>query len=385
MALCAAILGLRRAQAWSNPQFWAEDVSFYQQAFELGWRAFLRPMSGYLHTILRAVAGIAALADPALAPGIFVGAATLATLYVAGLTLSTRCPLPRAGGLFALAVVLVPDTHEVLLNLVNLQWVLAAGMVLLLISADPRSRGQWAHDMAAAATIGLTGPLCILLAPLFAARAWIRRSRPSLVLASIIAACAATQTCFVLSAPLTAFDPPGATVAYGVLLPLIGRRIGGSIMMGSLMSPDTDQLLGTIVGIVTLGGLAFLVLGPGNFRRERLVLGVVFAVVLAGVLYRVRHSLGLFFIPHTRARYVYVPHLIVIWLLILNAVQRGAVARVCAVLALWALLVNIPTYREAPYEDMHWGAYAARIRAGEAVTVPTNPRGFFLKVPARPR
>ena len=51
------------------------------------------------------------------------------TLYVAGRTLSRRCPLPRLGGACALAVVLVPDTYEVFMNVVNLQWVVAAGLV----------------------------------------------------------------------------------------------------------------------------------------------------------------------------------------------------------------------------------------------------------------
>ena len=39
--------------------------------------------------------------------------------------------------------------------------------------------------------MGLTGPFCIVLCPLFAWRAWERRSRSSLVLAAILCACAA--------------------------------------------------------------------------------------------------------------------------------------------------------------------------------------------------
>jgi hypothetical protein len=383
IAACAAILGLRRAQAWSNPQFWAEDAYFYQQARQLGWHSFLAPLAGYLHTVLRIIALVASRVDPGLAPGVFVGGATVATLYVAGCAVSRRCPLPRFAGLFALAVVLVPDTHEVLLNLVNLQWVLAVGLILLLLSGDPATRGQWAHDVIAGAAMGLTGPFSILLVPFFLFRAWMRRSRPSALLAAIIAACGALQTYFVISAPKFAIDPPGSTVVFSEILPLVGRRIGGSLLMGSLQSPDTDLALGTIAGLLTLGGLGFLALRPGAYRKERLLLGLIFAVVIASVLCRVRHSLGMFFTPHTRARYVFVPQLVAIWLLLLTAVQAGRAARICTVLIAWGLLVNIPTYREAAYRDMNWASYAARIREGEEVDVPINPPGWILKIPGR--
>ncbi len=383
IAACAAILGLRRAQAWTNPQFWAEDAYFYQQALQLGWRAFLVPLAGYLHTVLRMIAQVSSQVDPTLAPAVFVGGATAVTLYVAGCTMSRRCPLPHFAGFFAFAVVLVPDTHEVLLNLVNLQWVLAIGLVLLLISGDPETRGEWAHDLIAAAAMGLTGPFCILLCPLFILRAWVRRGRPSLVLAAVVAACAGLQGYFVLSAPGIIIDPPGSRVAFNEILPLVGRRIGGSILMGSLQSPDTDLVLGAIAGVLTLAGLGFLALRPGAFRTERMVLGLIFVVMLASTLCRVRHSLGMFFTPHTRARYVFVPQLIAIWLIILNAVQTGRVARICSILIVWGLLVNIPTYREAAYQDMHWAEYAPKIRQGAAVNAPINPPGWILKVPER--
>jgi hypothetical protein len=156
---CAAVLALRRAQAVTVPQFWAEDGYFFERAYELGWRAFLEPFAGYLHTMMRVIAGFAVAVDPARAPALFVASSAAVTLYVALRTLSPRCPLPKLGGACALAVVLVPDTYEVLLTVVNLQWVMGAGMVLLLISGDPRGARQWAHDLAAAALTGLTGPL----------------------------------------------------------------------------------------------------------------------------------------------------------------------------------------------------------------------------------
>jgi hypothetical protein len=384
LAACAAILSLRRAEALTRPQFWAEDAYFFERAFVLGWSALLDPYAGYLHTFLRVIAQASVLLDPSRAPAIFVACAGASTLYVAGLALSERCPLPRLGGASALAVVLVPGTYEVLLNVVNLQWVLAAALILILLSRDPARAGQWAHDVAAAAMLGLTGPFCIVLAPLFAWRAWSRRSRASAVLAAIICACALVQVHFILAEPAA----PGAAagprrVAAELFLPAIARRVGGSVVLGSLMAPSTGVVAGTIVGIATLAGVGYMAFRPGALRTERCLLGLAFAVLVLGALVRTRYALGEYFKPLADGRYVYLPQLIAIWLLIATACMKGLAGRVCAALLVLGLLGNLPTYREPAYADLHWERYAPHIRAGERVTVPVNPPGWLMPLPAR--
>ena len=261
LAACAVVLALRRAGALTNPQFWAEDAYFFQRAYVLGWRSFLESFAGYLHTVPRIIAEAAVCIDPSRAPAIFVACAGAATLYVAGRTLSGRCPLPPYAGACALAVVLVPDTFEVFLTVVNLQWVLAAGLILLLVSRDPVRGRQWAHDVAAAALTGLTGPFCVILAPLFAWRAWNRRTRASAILAAVIVACALVQAYFFVTEPrIAAGVPVDPRINAQLFLPAIARRIGGSILMGSLMAPETDLYVGTVMGIATLAGVGYICL-----------------------------------------------------------------------------------------------------------------------------
>jgi hypothetical protein len=383
LGLCAVILAFRRAEALTNPQFWAEDVYFFQRAYVLGWSAFTDQFAGYMHTILRAVAEFAVLVDPAHGPAIFVACSAAITLYVASRTLSARCPLPRLGGAFALAVVLVPDTYEIYLNDVNLQWLTGAGLVLLLISRDPQGGLQWAHDLATAAAMGLTGPFSVILCPLFAWRAWSGRTRSSVALAAVIGVCALIQGYCVLTEPLAPGAAPVGPVAYRLILPAIGRRIGGSILIGSLLSPETDQYAATAVGLATLAGVAYLAFRRGAIREERCMLGLAFFGMLAGTLYRTKHSLDGYFIPLSHARYVFIPQLLAIWLLLSAVGQRGRVGRIAPLLCVWALLVNIPRYREPAYVDLHWSRYEPRIRAGLPVTVPTNPPGWFMPLPPR--
>ena len=209
LALCAVVLGFRRPEAWSRPQFWAEDGHFYERAYVTGWHSLYLPYAGYLHAVPRAVATLAAYLDPSLVPAFFVLLATLLALYVSARALSPRCPLPRQAGLAALAVVLVPDTQEVLLNIVNLQWVLAGGLILLLLSRDPSGSAEWLHDAFAALALGLTGPFSILLLPLFAWRAMSRRTLQSTFIAALVAACAFAQAVCLVMQPSSDPGVPG--------------------------------------------------------------------------------------------------------------------------------------------------------------------------------
>jgi hypothetical protein len=382
LAVCGVVLSLRRAGAVTNPQFWAEDAYFFQRAYVFGWSAFAEPFSGYLHTVLRAVAQVTVMVDPAHGPALFAACSGAVTLYVAGRTLSARCPLPRLGGACALAVVLVPDTYEIFMNVVNLQWVVAAGLILLLVSRDPAGGWEWAHDLAAAALMGLTGPFCIVLLPLFAWRAWERRTRGSAVLAGVLALCAFIQGFCVVHDPYASTAGP---ILYKLLLPAVGRRIGGSVLMGSLMAKDTDLYLGTAVGIATLAGIAYLAFRPGAQRPERRLLGLAFCALLTAALYRTRYTFDWYFLPLYHARYVFLPQLIAVWLLLSAAGGKDRTARVCALLAVWAFVVNLPRDQEQAYVDLQWSRYEPRIRAGLPVTIPTNPPGWFLPLPARPK
>jgi hypothetical protein len=383
LAACALVLGLRRAGALSHPQFWAEDGYFYERAHVLGWRALALPYNGYLHTLPRLIAAFANLCDPALVPAVFVASAAVLTLYVASRAQSARCPLPHVAGVCALAVVLVPDTREVLLNVVNLQWVLAGGLVLLLLAREPERRGQAVHDAAAAAAFSLTGPFCIAVAPLFAWRAAHRKTRSSCGLLAVVALCAAVQAFLVLTHPAIPASGADDPARIGLVLQVIGMRIGGSIVLGSLEPLGIGAGGAVILGLGTLVGVGFLALRRGPIGRERILLGLVFALMLASAFYRTWHTFSEFKYPASASRYVYVPQLLAIWLLLAAAAQRDRVGRVAAAVAVAAVLLNLPRYREPAYADLHWNAYVPQMRAGEPVTVPINPPGWTMALPGK--
>jgi hypothetical protein len=383
LVACGVILAARRPEAWRHAQFWAEDgLIFFGQAWSFGWRAVFLPYGGYLHLLPRLVAGLAVQLDPLWTPTGFMLGAAVFTLYVAARTQSARLPF-RPHLAYALAVVLVPDVFEVLLLLVNAQCVLAGALVLLLISRDATRPRQHAHDVAAAVLLGLTGPHSVVLAPLFAWRAWRRRSRASVALAAIVGACALVQAWFIVQLPAE----PTRPISGEMLLAVPGMRVGASLLAGSFAPLDYPFAVETALGALVLVAVALGAWLPGPARAERVAVALAFALLLAASLYRCR-----FVLPDLRHatfgnRYFFVVQLCFVWLAIattLGGPSRRA-ARLGAVALLWMVAANFSRLREPGLPDLDWPAQAAKLRSGEAVTVPINPAGWSVSVPARPR
>lgn len=366
-----------------NPQFWAEDGRvFFRQAHEHGIAALFVPSGGYLHFVLRMIAWLTTPFDPALVPALFVAAAASLTLYVAARTVSPRCPLPPSAG-YALALVLVPDAGEVLLTLTNTQWVLAAALLLILISHDPQSWRQCIHDAGGVLALGLTGPFIIAMAPLFVWRAAQRRTRFSAMLAVAAMLCAATQAIVLLNGP---GEPTQTNVAWSLILAIPGWGIASSLVTGGRLNAEAGIAAMSTIGALGLVGLLALTMCAKRPRTPHLCLLFTLFALLAMSLYRHRADLGALFYG-AGDRYFYPLQLLSLWLIIGAAVASGRVAIIARALLIGIGVLNVHRLREPPLPDLNWPAYAARLRNGESVEIPVSPEGWSFTMPAsyRPR
>lgn len=381
LLLGAFILAWRRPDQLANPQLWAEDGIFFFQAHEMGLRAFLTELAGYSQLAPRLIAAVAQLVDPRWVPHVFLGCTFAATLYVMSRALSPRCPLPRPA-FAALALVLAPDAAEVLLNANNIQWVLACGAMLLLLSHDPARPSEWTHDLVFAFGMGLTGPFSVLLTPFFAMRAWRRRTRASFVLAAIVIACGAAQAVSILIHPQP--PPPNPTFDGAAMAAFPGLRVVAGSLCGAWLPTHVPTVLAIMLTAALGGALLFLAIQPGETRRLRTTLVLLFAAMLLSTAYRCWHSMPVLCVPWSASRYVFPLQIILLWLLIATTTDGARWVRVSsAVIAIWIIGANLPRLRIAPVPDKHWGDYAARLRAGEEVTIPINPDGWTFTFPAR--
>jgi hypothetical protein len=118
------------------PAFWAEDSTiFYVESIKYGMQSFLRPYTGYFHTIPRLVSFILSTVPLPFIPAIYAIVSLAIFCCCVSYFLSTKFRhilLSDSQRLYvALAICIAPGTFEVLGNLTNLHWILAFFLALL--------------------------------------------------------------------------------------------------------------------------------------------------------------------------------------------------------------------------------------------------------------
>ncbi len=375
-----AVLGVlfaRRPEAFLSPQFFAEDGAvFYAGARCAPWGSIVRPYAGYLHLASRLVAALSSGLDPLWVPCAYFLASVGAVLALTLALFSRRAALP-CPALLALGVVLVPHTGEVFDNLTNLQWLIALGLVVLLLAGDPESPGQGLADFAFAAVASLSGVFSILFSPLFAMRAATRRSRSALGIALVVCAGAAVQARAVL-----ADAPPAGASATTPLLALatFGQRVWMSLLEPPAAADASPLWARAAAGAAGAVLLALLGLGAGASRRRRATLAAALALLVAAALYRFRGQILVLGRVENGDRYFFVPKVCLTW--ILAAHLRGPAAMRWITGALMAALAanSCCSFRFEHWRDNHWAYWAGRIASGERVVVPINPDGFTFVI-----
>ena len=378
----ALLVVTRRVDALARPQFWAEDGMFYVEALARGGQAILRPYAGYLHLGPRVAALLATSFDPLWAPAVFSAVATAALLAVCALILSERMPVSGRPW-FALAVVLVPDAREVFFNVTNLQWVLALGLIVLLLLPEPRSFASRAGDILLVIFGGLSGPFSLLFSPFFAVQAWRKRSAWSMAMAVLIAATGAVQGWYIFHGAGATPEETGPVILQS-LPGAIGMHLGLMTFASWLPPAVSTPTVLTSLGIAAVAGLA-VVLRSTAASELRWILGAAIGLLLASAFYRCRHYLPELLVRGNGERYFYLPEIMTAWLL-LAAANSGKIWRIAA-RALFSLFVlsNLLDLRFAPFVDYDWPHHAAELRAGRATSFPVNPPGMTIDVPAPDR
>ncbi|MBP7140868.1 MAG: hypothetical protein KBA71_03090 [Opitutaceae bacterium] len=114
----AGMWALRRPDAFTNPQFWAEDIHFMINAENGLFGSLFQPMAGYLHLLLRCIALSGVYLDPAIQPGWYLASCLFFTSLVGNTCLSRRNPMAWKY-ILPVAIAIVPHTGEVPLALLG--------------------------------------------------------------------------------------------------------------------------------------------------------------------------------------------------------------------------------------------------------------------------
>lgn len=155
----------RRQDAIFNPQFFAEDGTFwFAQAHNLGLKALVIPVAGYFQTNSRLIALFSTFFSYQYGPLLFnVYAAILQSLPILLLLSNRYRHLHLRYKLFSIFIYLTLfNTAETYLNVTNAQWYLALSMCLVIFSKNKKiSNGLF--DLWLVLLAGLSGPFSILM------------------------------------------------------------------------------------------------------------------------------------------------------------------------------------------------------------------------------
>lgn len=344
LAACGALLMVRRPDAFLRPQFWAEDGMFYVDALTRHSHSLSLPYAGYLHLAPRFAALAASMADPLWAPALTTAIAFVLTLTVFARVMSGRVALPGKPWLI-LAVVLLPDPREVFLNITNLQWILALGLVALLVADDAKGLPAQAGDAVFTLLCGLSGPFSLLFSPLFVLRAWRRRSRAAAAVALVVLATAAIQAGFLFWwAPVPADSTPVA-FHWHLVPAVIGLRLGTLPFFGSSAAHVSSPAALAASGLLVLAGISLLLRPSAAPETGRRMLGLCLALTLIAALVRCRAVQPDLLVPENAQRYFFLPQALLLWLLITATPARKAGRLSIRILLLGFALMNLPGLR----------------------------------------
>ncbi len=354
--LAVGLLFLRRPDQFFHPQFQAEDGGiFFMQARESGALAIPRTYNGYHHLLPRLTAALTDfVAPPRWAPHVYALASVLALLVVVGMASSPRIRLPGKQ-LVALAPLLIPHNGWTYLHLTDVQFVLAWGLILLVIAEPPARMGERIFDVVYLVVAGMTGPFILFFLPLFVARALIRKDRHGAIMLAIAIMCSGLQA---RDLPSARVHVPGGQfdVRDPAWVEVIGVRYAGIGILGQdLGSKIAKDRRGAWVLLIVTAALlltaTYLVLFP--FCPRLLAIHLAGLAVFLATLwaYRVRPATltGL-----VADRYSFFPMTALAVVLVAAWRRGGPRARIAGFLLLAIVPGAAATFRSQELDDDGW-------------------------------
>ncbi|HEY1108594.1 MAG TPA: hypothetical protein VGE76_08185 [Opitutaceae bacterium] len=363
----------RKPEQWFNPQFWGEDGRvFFAEAVSLGPAALIEPYAGYFHLVPRVVAFAASAAPWEYLPAIYMIVAALGASAVAARVALADLPLvARVTG--AVAMVVVPHSGEVFLNLTNLHWLLGMLLAVNLLEPAPATRARALRRALEIAVAGLSGPMVLCLAP-FAALwlVWQRRERRAGWLGAAWALAVGVQFLLVAMGPRVA-----TTDTMTVLSALwwVVPRYVMALLVGEWMR--YTQEVAMIFTLLVAPMLTVLFWERKNPYRAQAALLLLAA---AGLLVAGRLANPYWGNPvGGAARYVYVPFVLALWAF--GWLSAGAAARWRRAIA-WVLCgcvvsAGIAHWRGRPQPDLEWSRQVREAREGTRKEFAVQPNLTF--------
>ena len=384
----------RRPDAIFYPQFYAEDGKyFYAQAYNLGGlHALTIPLGGYLITSDR-VAGLFAVLfplswGPAIINVLAIGVECLPAVFLFSDRFDHLIPNWYARVALAFLYLALPNAAELDAVITNSQWHLAL-LVFLVIIAAPPSGARWkVFDGVAVLLTGLSGPFCIMLAPIILVR-WLKVRNPFLLRLLVIDFITTVVQIVTL---VTSISSGRAHAPLGISGIQLVRIIVGQVFLASMFGPRGYSILAHgswwatwwFPLILLLAAVAFLGLTLRRAPQELHLLWLFGALVFIAALFAPLNPVpGTYWqaLAHPGWDQRYEFFLIVAWMATLvwalSACPRRLLRGLALVLTIVTCLVGIPVdWRYMAFSNYHYQSYVREFQqlpVGSRIVIPINP------------
>jgi len=374
------ILVMRMPDRFFNAQLYAEDGYLYEQALRFGYHTLIASYAGYLLTVQRLIAYAASFLNPSNVPLFFNGMALASVGLVCIRILSKRVNLALKPWL-ALSFVLWAHTEDIFVTMENMMWVVSILLLLLLVTEAPLKKVSFVGDGLIVLLAGLTGVFSILFFPLFILRAFLKRTRYSYIIASLVFITAVLQTYFVIHSPKpdAALPMPWQDVRF--IPAIIGYRALAHLFLGSAVGLIHYPML-TLLGFITVVLIIYLLMTSLRNKQELYTKVLILAAMLitaAASLFRLKHSLSVLITEEQLGRYFFIAQVCFIWLLAFEYKKTGISKHIAIACFSLFILTSATYFKVKPLQDLHWKAHSKHVVKGAYYDIPINPEGWHFR------
>jgi hypothetical protein len=373
------ILFLRKPDFFYRPQFWAEDGAvFFIQAHNMGVYSLFQPYAGYFHLFPRLVAIIAQFFTVKYAPLIYNFSFIVSIAIVLGYLFSSRIKLDNTTKLlFGIGIAIVPLKGEMLMTLTNAQWVLALGILLLLIAEKPRNNNAKFLDIFLLIIFGLTGPFILIFLPLFLIKLFLHRSYYNLLSLFLVILLGFLQHINMLITNradgkffLLNFD----------FIKIIGIRCF-QLTSGFLPQNIIDQ--SAIMQFIFCTFFVILYIFLLKNTLKNLPLNLIFIpigglLIFLSTLYSFKANPGI--LASLNDRYFFIPYVTIFWSLATLRFKNKVISIMLLALISLSFIPFLLSKRDAPLKNLERNKASKCIDRYNHCVVPINPDGWEVNM-----
>lgn len=384
------VLFYKRPDAFMHSQFWAEEgIVFFSDAYHYGFKTLFNTCAGYFHLYPRLVFYLAiSLGTPFEYIPYVCCYAWLFVMLTLLFYIWNRIEFEASSKFFiAISTVLIPLQAEVLMNLTNVQWIMALFPLIIFSSTDLKKNTKWFWlDVMVLLMTGFTGPNSVILLPLLLFFAYRKRKKV-----------------FTNQRLLVFYSLAIILAAAGIISLSIHGSINRSEGEFNIANPAFIEYLHLQYAFLFLGKLAFdmpwilkclfvlmlfvfaitifkkIIVGKitSDFTIATFFTGFLF---LMATLISYRNNPAILHPHYGGVRNFYLPAICCVWFLISILKPSNNPIPVLSLLMLLFVFENIRCIGRERLIDYHWETYAKKIKTSDTLSIPINPEGWYLSI-----